>query len=107
MESAVTPNLMNLENCLLKLLHPLLVNVSYSLLRAVQRCDYDVLQHLVFFSSLSYPGNRLTECGISSPPSTAPFIAANTLAPVEVRAKPTSRQHLKAPGPSSLSSSQK
>merc|ERR1719320_2126897 len=34
------------------------------------------------------------------------FRAANTLAPVEVLASPTSKQALNAPGPSSLSSTQ-
>merc|ERR1719278_497731 len=50
------------------------------------------------------PGNLFSEWGMSRPPSTAPFMAAKTLAPVEVLARPTSRQARNAPGPSSLSS---
>lgn len=40
------------------------------------------------------PGKRFVLCGISSPPSTAPFRAPNTFAPVVVRARPTSKKHL-------------
>ena len=43
-------------------------------------------------------------CGMSSPPSKAPFRAPKTRAPVLVLAKPTSRKHLKAPGDPSTSS---
>ena len=37
------------------------------------------------------PGNRLTEWGIFSPPSAAPFMAPKTRLPVVVRVKPTSK----------------
>lgn len=42
---------------------------------------------------------RLSECGMFNPPSHAPFIAANTRAPVVVRHKPTSRSALNGFGP--------
>ena len=43
-------------------------------------------------------------CGMSKPPSKAPFNAPNNRAPVLVLARPTSRKHLNAPGDPSTSS---
>ncbi len=53
------------------------------------------LDPLSLGSLLLNPGNRLTEWGISNPPSTAPFKAENTRAPVVHLAKPVSKIHLK------------
>ena len=43
-------------------------------------------------------------CGISSPPSTAPFMTAKTRFPVVVRVSPTSRKHRNGRGPLPMAS---
>lgn len=71
---------------------------------------FAVVFSLFLFGRFSVPFNKAVMshlCGISRPPSTAPLSAPNTLAPVLVLARPTSRKQRKAPALPSSDSTMK
>ena len=56
-------------------------------------------RHWLYIKMLPLTSFTTYLCGISSPPSTAPFMTANTRFPVVVRVSPTSRKQRNGRGP--------